>query len=152
MRASCSKRRTSSGLETSDPLISLSATSRPSRVSRARYTSAIPPAPSRESTSYGPTLVPGARLTFAQTTRMVRVARRGCADRETVPLGGVHVRGVRVGGTPGTAQSDSVGRQRFLDARSPRALARRAEVARVQPPPAVDERHGGDGRDRVGVR
>src|SRR5215469_10254190 len=36
-----------------------SATSRPRRVSRARYTSPIPPAPSGPTTSYGPSLVPG---------------------------------------------------------------------------------------------
>src|SRR5258706_5449815 len=39
----------------------LMATSRSSRVSRARYTSPMPPAPSAESISYGPMRVPGAR-------------------------------------------------------------------------------------------
>lgn len=34
------------------------ATSRPNRESRARYTSPMPPAPSGETISYGPTLVP----------------------------------------------------------------------------------------------
>src|SRR5258708_5617278 len=36
----------------------LTATSRPRRVSRARYTSPIPPAPSGARISYGPSLVP----------------------------------------------------------------------------------------------
>src|ERR1700689_5932299 len=38
---------------------SLSATSRPSLVSVARYTSPIPPAPSDDLISYGPSFVPG---------------------------------------------------------------------------------------------
>src|SRR5882724_6527238 len=37
----------------------LIATVRPRRVSRARYTSPIPPAPSGETVSYGPSLIPG---------------------------------------------------------------------------------------------
>jgi hypothetical protein len=40
---------------------SFSATSRPSLVSRARYTSPIPPAPSGATTSYGPSFVPKVR-------------------------------------------------------------------------------------------
>src|SRR5262245_45022702 len=39
----------------------LIATSRPSRVSRARYTVPIPPAPMGATISYGPSLVPGLR-------------------------------------------------------------------------------------------
>ena len=39
-----------------------SATSRPSRVSRARYTSPMPPTPIWAWTSYGPRRVPGERL------------------------------------------------------------------------------------------
>src|SRR6185436_17388208 len=38
------------------------ATSRPSRVSRARYTSPMPPAPRGATISYGPSRVPGVRL------------------------------------------------------------------------------------------
>ena len=37
------------------------ATSRPRRVSRARYTSPMPPAPMRAMTSYGPSRVPACR-------------------------------------------------------------------------------------------
>ncbi len=52
--------------ETPQPVIScasasgstLIATSRPSRVSRARYTSPIPPAPASDNISYGPSLAP----------------------------------------------------------------------------------------------
>src|SRR4030095_17086184 len=39
------------------------ATSRPSRGSRARYTSPIPPAPRAETISYGPRRAPGMRAT-----------------------------------------------------------------------------------------
>src|SRR5438093_10713703 len=41
----------------------LIATVRPRRVSRARYTSPIPPAPSGETISYGPSLAPRVRAT-----------------------------------------------------------------------------------------
>src|SRR6266542_1580261 len=40
----------------------LTATVRSSRVSRALYTSPIPPAPNGDSTSYGPNLLPGEML------------------------------------------------------------------------------------------
>src|SRR5207248_7155916 len=58
VRASRSKRSFRLGLETKCPERTLMATSRPSRVSRARYTSPMPPAPSCPVTSYGPNLVP----------------------------------------------------------------------------------------------
>jgi hypothetical protein len=41
----------------------LIATSRPSRESRARYTSPMPPAPTRDFTSYSPSLVPDVSVT-----------------------------------------------------------------------------------------
>ena len=44
----------------------LTATSRPSRVSLARYTSLIPPAPSGPTISYGPSFVPEARSMLAR--------------------------------------------------------------------------------------
>jgi hypothetical protein len=43
---------------------SFNATSRSSWVSRARYTSPMPPLPSSDRTSYGPSLVPTVRLTL----------------------------------------------------------------------------------------
>src|SRR5215472_2846771 len=58
VRASRSNRAFSSGSEERCDGRTLTATSRPRRVSRARYTSPIPPAPSGESISYGPSLVP----------------------------------------------------------------------------------------------
>src|SRR5215468_7027326 len=59
--ASCSKRASRSGsLEKAAGRI-LIATSRLSRVSRARYTSPIPPAPRGARISYGPRRVPGPR-------------------------------------------------------------------------------------------
>src|SRR5437763_11724914 len=58
VRASRSKRSFRLGLETKCPERTLMATSRPRRVSRARYTSPMPPAPNCPVTSYGPNLVP----------------------------------------------------------------------------------------------
>src|ERR671924_2367949 len=57
-RASRSKRSFRLGLDTKWPDSTLMATSRPSRVSRARYTSPMPPAPTCATTSYGPSLAP----------------------------------------------------------------------------------------------
>src|SRR4030095_7565004 len=59
-RASRSKRGSASPSSEKLSGRTLTATSRPSRVSRARYTSPIPPAPRRESSSYGPKRFPGA--------------------------------------------------------------------------------------------
>jgi hypothetical protein len=54
----------------------LTATSRPSRESRARYTSPIPPAPREERISYGSSFVPGVSVIrerhYSQTTVLVR--------------------------------------------------------------------------------
>src|SRR2546427_10339185 len=61
-RASRSNRASASGSEATCPGSTLIATSRPSRVSRARYTSPIPPAPSGARISYGPRWVPAARV------------------------------------------------------------------------------------------
>src|SRR5688572_15660384 len=57
-RASCSNRASRSGSAADAVGRTLIATSRPSRESRARYTSPMPPAPSTESTSYGPSREP----------------------------------------------------------------------------------------------
>src|SRR2546429_155681 len=57
-RASCSKRERRSGSAAYAAGMILIATSRFSRVSRARYTSPIPPSPSFETTSYGPIRLP----------------------------------------------------------------------------------------------
>src|SRR5207248_10395770 len=56
--ASRSKRAFRSGLAERCCGRTLMATSRPSRVSRARYTSPMPPAPSGDAISYGPNFVP----------------------------------------------------------------------------------------------
>src|SRR5208337_3116853 len=62
-RASCSnRRRRSESVERKDGK-TLIATSRPSRESRARYTSPIPPEPSSDFTSYSPNFVPGVIVT-----------------------------------------------------------------------------------------
>src|SRR3954468_20038198 len=57
-RASRSKRALRSGSEERCEERTLIATVRSSRVSRARYTSPIPPAPSGATISYGPSFVP----------------------------------------------------------------------------------------------
>jgi hypothetical protein len=49
--------------------MSLIATSRESRASRARYTSPIPPAPSQPTISYGPMVVPIAIVMAAAARR-----------------------------------------------------------------------------------
>src|SRR5258705_500953 len=67
----------------------LMATSRSSRVSRARYTSPMPPAPSAESISYGPMRVPGVRA--KRLSRIIRAGRtRGrdysCVTPKCLPI------------------------------------------------------------------
>src|ERR1700730_13604832 len=59
LRASRSKRCSASGLEDRCEGRILTATVRSRRVSRARYTSPIPPALRGEAIPYGPSLVPG---------------------------------------------------------------------------------------------
>src|SRR3984893_8158163 len=65
-RASRSKRCFASGLSERCAGRILIATVRSRRVSRARYTSPMPPAPADAMTSYGPSLVPGVRLMGGQ--------------------------------------------------------------------------------------
>ncbi len=93
-RASCSKRCRRSVSRAKDSGRIFKATSRPNRVSRARYTSPMPPAPSGATISYGPTLVPEVRaIRTAYYSRehaaltltcnglqlfMIRCARHGC--------------------------------------------------------------------------
>src|SRR5712691_10453389 len=79
-RASCSKRRSRSVSAANDTGITLIATSRPSRGSRARYTSPIPPAPSGARTSYGPSFVPEARAIPAR--HYIPNKRGVAADRD----------------------------------------------------------------------
>src|ERR1700688_1861652 len=69
-RASCSKRSSRSLSSENIAGRILIATERSRRVSRARYTSPIPPAPRGDSISYGPSLVPGARGMVARDYRM----------------------------------------------------------------------------------
>src|ERR1700722_3779768 len=68
----------------------LMATSRRRRESRARYTSPLPPAPKRETISYGPSLVPEARFISGRdynsgVSHQLLAVRRsaGCAHKAT---------------------------------------------------------------------
>src|SRR5262245_19303786 len=76
--ASRSKRCRLSGDEASRAGSTLTATSRPSRVSRARYTSPMPPAPSGWRISYGPRREPGERVIRKRAVRLScrRLGRR----------------------------------------------------------------------------
>src|SRR5580704_8706206 len=65
-RASRSKRCFASGLEDRCAGRILIATVRSRRVSIARYTSPMPPAPNGETTSYGPSFVPEVRVMRAR--------------------------------------------------------------------------------------
>jgi hypothetical protein len=67
--ASLSKRWRISSDDESCSGRTLMATSRPSRVSRARYTSPIPPAPTGETISYGPSRAPAASVKFPTAYR-----------------------------------------------------------------------------------
>src|SRR3981081_2654171 len=105
-RASCSKRRRDSESAASASLSTLIATVRSSRVSRARYTSPIPPAPSGAAISYGPSLLPAASvmsrlsLHFGGPVQNDRQGRRvgfveSCIDQKLLAIGG-HVVGKQV--------------------------------------------------------
>src|SRR6202011_3804775 len=72
----------------------LRATLRPSRVSRARYTSPMPPAPSGAMISYGPSLVPGVKAILARhyslSNRHLKRIRHPAwtvSKPETIPVG-----------------------------------------------------------------
>src|SRR5882724_10123043 len=73
-RASRLKRATRSVSAVNNGGRSFSATSRPSLVSRARYTSPIPPAPSGATISYGPSFVPEVRAIRARNYSPKNVA------------------------------------------------------------------------------
>src|ERR1700689_5421812 len=70
--ASCWKRRNRSGSRAKAAGKTLIATSRLSRASRARYTSPMPPAPTADTISYGPSFVPGVRAIRARNYRLVQ--------------------------------------------------------------------------------
>src|SRR5262245_10729965 len=72
--ASLRKRARRSALFATSAGSTLIATSRPSRVSRARYTSPIPPAPRGPRTSHGPRRVPRARDMATPARREFRAA------------------------------------------------------------------------------
>src|SRR5580700_5834102 len=72
--ASCWKRRNRSGSRAKAAGKTLIATSRLSRASRARYTSPMPPAPTGDTISYGPSFVPGVRAIRARNYRLVQHA------------------------------------------------------------------------------
>src|ERR1700757_4205162 len=96
-RASCSKRFKRSLSRETAVGRTLTATLRSNLVSRARYTSPIPPDPSNDWISYGPSFVPGLRA-IGQTdytwTVIPLVARRAVLDRRisTVPARSFHRR------------------------------------------------------------
>ena len=79
-RASRSKRARRSGSLANESERILIATARSSFVSRAPYTSPIPPAPTIEITSYGPILVPGASLIFKPLAEIIRPGVRPAAE------------------------------------------------------------------------
>src|SRR5262250_3826528 len=116
------------------------ATVRSRRVSRARYTSPIPPAPSGPTTSYGPSLVPGTSAIIGRDynpgsfPRHFRRLSCPTSKSEVISLndysselGVPHVRGAILGGDghsvhsrPTPAVRPSVSRHRFrLRAESP---------------------------------
>src|ERR1051326_29078 len=74
-RASRSKR--SHDVPARDSCNTLTATSRPNLVSRARYTSPIPPAPIRPRISYGPSFSPTDRGIFRIQLKFSRSKRSG---------------------------------------------------------------------------
>src|SRR5271154_95568 len=74
--ASCWKRRSRSGSRAKPAGSTLMATSRFNRVSRARYTSPMPPAPSGDWISYGPSLVPTVRVICARNYSLPRKGQR----------------------------------------------------------------------------
>src|ERR1041385_3743076 len=77
VRASTSKRRKRSGSCVNVGGRTLMATSRPKRVSFARYTSPMPPAPMAPSTSYGPSFVPALK----DISGLYQFLLNGCQDR-----------------------------------------------------------------------
>src|SRR5580704_4147434 len=85
VRASRSNRSRSSGRPENLSGKILTATSRPRRVSRARNTSPMPPAPSGDRISYGPSFEPAVRLMGAgiiasESTLQMNYANRLCGD------------------------------------------------------------------------
>src|SRR6266542_7147144 len=106
-RASCSKRRSRSGSWENSSGSTLTATSRPSRVSRALYTSPMPPDPRGEITSYGPRRAPAAsvigslhpteeeKIRYHGSCVAVRVASAVGRDRDWRVAHGDDARGVR---------------------------------------------------------
>src|ERR1700693_3888692 len=86
-RASRSKRCFASGLSDRCCGRTLIATVRSSRVSRARYTSPIPPAPIAETISYGPSREPAFRDTLAE------IIGRSCPYPRSDRVPSVYLRG-----------------------------------------------------------
>src|SRR5205085_4526595 len=92
-RASRSKRFSRSGSDASPAGSTLIATSRPSRGSRARYTSPIPPTPSGESTSYGPRRAPAESVIDPAGAEDPQIADPSAMDPVAAPTGGKPFRG-----------------------------------------------------------
>src|SRR4030095_1354170 len=85
-RASCSTRRKRSGSFENDAGKTLTATSRPSRGSFARYTSPIPPAPSGETISYRPTPPPEESVNLRLSLDPVQEIQVGQGAQVTVDV------------------------------------------------------------------
>src|SRR5208337_3063393 len=83
--ASRSKRALRSGSEERCEGRTLMATFRPSRVSRARYTSPMPPAPNGDWISYGPSFVPEVSPIRARNYSLYSTVARGCRLRAVTP-------------------------------------------------------------------
>src|ERR1700733_7592456 len=125
--ASCWKRRNRSGSRAKAAGKTLIATSRLSRASRARYTSPMPPAPTADTISYGPSFVPGARAIRARNYRPCStlhwvqlfwaVGRETGSDPET-GLGEV----VRIGNGKSASFQRSVGTASAFSAINPELL------------------------------
>ena len=82
--ASRSKRASRSGSAASAAGSTFSATSRPSLVSVARYTSPMPPAPIGATTSYAPRRLPGDRLRVTLLSGSERTSDAARSVDETV--------------------------------------------------------------------
>jgi hypothetical protein len=80
------------------------ATTRSSRVSRARYTSPMPPVPRGDTISYGPSLEPEAKGTVAQNYKPPSIIRMAGKDFY-LAVSGIAVTGEPEGFVAGTSET-----------------------------------------------
>src|SRR5262245_26259611 len=113
--------------------MTFSATWRSSRVSRARYTWPIPPAPIAPTTSYGPSRAPADRNMEPGRTEYTSAADPfvGCLLAER--LGGTRVCD-RAGGSIDSHHTEAEKDGRGRDARPHIVFAHAGELVRQQPP------------------